>query len=587
MACAHGESVTFAAPRKSPDFRWVAGGLATRALVSTTGAEEGRRATRGKRHGGGRSSGCRFGWLVLVGCHDRQSETALQLWAMGREGEVVQRLVPEFERAHPGRAGARAADSVERGAREAAHRLRRRRDAGRLPGRQHVDPRARRARRARRRSTSASRRSAAVPRDDFFPASSTPTSIDGRTLRRARGTSTRACSSIAPTCSRAAGYAAPPRTWDDLGRRDDERIKQRAAARALRRAAADDRVGAARHPGARSAAPTLLRDGDRYGDFRSPAFRAAFDFYLDLFRRGLAPRAGAGAGRRTSTRTSPTATSPSTSRGPWNLGEFARRLPAAWPTRGRRRRCRRRDGDCPGVSLAGGASLAIVARLAARRTRRGSWIEFLAEPAQQLEFYRLTGDLPARQSAWRDAGLAATATRGGLLAAARSTCAPTPKIPEWERIARQDHRSTPRARDARRASTSTRRSPRSTATSTRILEKRRWMLRERGRRPARRGRLTRAGGSNPGAAASSRPRSAAIVVFFFVPVAASLLLSFTDFDIYAVAEPRQPALRRARATTAGCSHDPLFWMALRNTALLRAGRRRRCRSRSRSARRCC
>src|SRR5207249_8954935 len=41
----------------------------------------------------------------------------------------------------------------------------------------------------------------------------------------------------------------------------------------------------------------LLRDGDRYGDFRSPAFRRAFDFYLDLFRRGLAPGTGEAAVR--------------------------------------------------------------------------------------------------------------------------------------------------------------------------------------------------------------------------------------------------------------------------------------------------
>ena len=39
----------------------------------------------------------------------------------------------------------------------------------------------------------------------------------------------------------------------------------------------------------------LLRDGDRYGNFQSDAFRTAFAFYLDLFERGLAARAGAGA----------------------------------------------------------------------------------------------------------------------------------------------------------------------------------------------------------------------------------------------------------------------------------------------------
>jgi len=55
-----------------------------------------------------------------------------------------------------------------------------------------------------------------------------------------------------------------------------------------------------------------------------------------------------------------------------------------------------------------------------------------------------------------------------------------------------------------------------------------------------------------------------IGVFFFVPVVASFGLSFTDFDIYAVADPRNMQfvevhnyLELARA--------PVFWTALRNT----------------------
>lgn len=60
------------------------------------------------------------------------------------------------------------------------------------------------------------------------------------------------------------------------------------------------------------------------------------------------------------------------------------------------------------------------------------------------------------------------------------------------------------------------------------------------------------------------PALAAIALFLFVPVFASLLLSFTDFDIYAVAD-----LRRLRFV--GLSNyqtlltEPLFWQALRNT----------------------
>ncbi len=86
-----------------------------------------------------------------------------------------------------------------------------------------------------------------------------------------------------------------------------------------------------------------------------------------------------------------------------------------------------------GASLAGGASLAL-SRTTPRREAAWTLLEFLAEPAQQARFYQLTGDLPARQSAWTDPALAgnryAKAFRQQL-----QHVLPTPPIPEWERIA--------------------------------------------------------------------------------------------------------------------------------------------------------
>jgi len=60
------------------------------------------------------------------------------------------------------------------------------------------------------------------------------------------------------------------------------------------------------------------------------------------------------------------------------------------------------------------------------------------------------------------------------------------------------------------------------------------------------------------------PALALITLFFVVPVAASLLLSFTDFDIYAVADPSRLRMT-GLANYAGLLHDPRFWVALRNT----------------------
>jgi multiple sugar transport system permease protein len=63
------------------------------------------------------------------------------------------------------------------------------------------------------------------------------------------------------------------------------------------------------------------------------------------------------------------------------------------------------------------------------------------------------------------------------------------------------------------------------------------------------------------------PALSAILLFFAVPVAAGLLLSFTDFDLYAIADP-------ANARWVGLDNyarlvrEPLFWRSLANTLLL-------------------
>jgi multiple sugar transport system permease protein len=60
------------------------------------------------------------------------------------------------------------------------------------------------------------------------------------------------------------------------------------------------------------------------------------------------------------------------------------------------------------------------------------------------------------------------------------------------------------------------------------------------------------------------PALSVIVLFFFVPLAASLLLSFTDFDIYAVADLHNLRLVGLE-NYARLLRDPLFWTALKNT----------------------
>ncbi len=62
------------------------------------------------------------------------------------------------------------------------------------------------------------------------------------------------------------------------------------------------------------------------------------------------------------------------------------------------------------------------------------------------------------------------------------------------------------------------------------------------------------------------PALALITVFFALPVGAALILSFTDFDLYSIADPAS-----TRFIGLKNYHDlfasPLFWTALRNTSL--------------------
>ena len=174
----------------------------------------------------------------------------------------------------------------------------------------------------------------------------------------------------------------------------------------------------------------LLADGNTRGAFERPEFRRAFDFYLGLFRDGLAPTAGL-QDIVNMYQEFERGTFAMVVTGPWNLGEFARRLPdslqTAWAT------APLPGPDGPGLSFAGGSSVVMF-----RGTKHpdAAWklIEFLSRPEQQVRFWRLTGDLPARRAAWRDTALTADArTRAFGEQLART--APCPMVPEWEEIA--------------------------------------------------------------------------------------------------------------------------------------------------------
>jgi len=176
----------------------------------------------------------------------------------------------------------------------------------------------------------------------------------------------------------------------------------------------------------------LLRDDATRGNFEGADFRQALGFYQRVFASGYAPAANTnqlgnvwqdfGRGQFAFYVS-----------GPWNLGEFRRRLPASeqgiWDT------TPLPGPGGPGASIAGGASLVIFKR---SRVKPLAWslIDYLGRPAVQLRFYELTGNLPPRRSPWSSAPLAGDEKARAFLDQLERV-RPAPAVPEWERIAKE------------------------------------------------------------------------------------------------------------------------------------------------------
>lgn len=175
----------------------------------------------------------------------------------------------------------------------------------------------------------------------------------------------------------------------------------------------------------------LLKDGARFASFQDPAFRQALAYYLELFRQALAPVVGSSQVANLYQEFARGYFAMYVS-GPWNIGEFKQRLPQALQDQWQTAALPAPQGGYPGVSLAGGASL-VLARTSNHKAAAWRLIEYLSRPEVQVKFYELTGDLPAHRAAWKSRTLAEnphTQAFGLQL----QNVVPTPQIPEWERI---------------------------------------------------------------------------------------------------------------------------------------------------------
>jgi len=406
-----------------------------------------------------------IGTLALGCASSEASETTLRFWAFGREGEVVQELVRDFEREHPG-VRVRVQQIPWTAAHEkllTAHVGRASPDLAQLGNTWipemvtlgALEPL------ERWRAGSSVTPEANYPGiwatnvvgDTLF---GVPWYVDTRVLFYRKDLLARA------------GYRTMPEDWAGWLQ----------AMRAIRRNGGPGKYAIFlpmnEWPpqailGLQQGSPLISADG--YGSFRQPAFARAFDFLLTLYRDSLAPPVR-GSEIANLYQEFGRGTFAMYITGPWNLGEFRRRLPAdlqdAWgtaPLPGP-------EGASSGVSLAGGSSLVL---FRSSRNKAAAWqlIEFLSRPEQQTRFYHLTGDLPARREAWADSALASdSAARAFRIQLTRVV--PTPMVPEWEEVTTRVMDQTEAA--VRGGTTSAHALATLDAEVDRLLERRRFLL---------------------------------------------------------------------------------------------------------------
>ena len=213
----------------------------------------------------------------------------------------------------------------------------------------------------------------------------------------------------------------------------------------------------------------ILKDNASLGNMTSAGFKKALGFYKSLFDDKLAPNAAAaeisnvhdefGRGFFSFYIT-----------GPWQIGEMKRRLPKnlqeAWGT------SQMPGPNGFGASSAGGSSL-VICKTSKKKDAAQKLINFLSKANIQKDFFDLTGDLPARKSSW-DMGNLTTDKYASAFYKQLELAKPSPMAPEWERIA-QDMRIV--AEQMVRGNKSVDETAQNMQTrADKILEKRRYML---------------------------------------------------------------------------------------------------------------
>lgn len=379
------------------------------------------------------------------------------------------------------------------------------------------------------------------------------------------------------------GYPAAPSTWEELT----------AAARKLStRRTSDGRRGYGISLGARSWADLLMTVWQNGGDPlrpTSPAFYGAVQHYIGFFRENLTPTKEAA--DVDLFHAFKTGYLPMFVSGPWMLELIRKELPeldGRWGVS-------MLPGKKSRTSFVGGSNL-VVFKASKQKERAWQFLEFMSDPANQVEWMKITTDLPSVQVAWRapyfnDKPLVQVFGRQLF-----DTASP-PTVAEWEQIASAIDDTMERVvldstqtEDTIRVALA--------ELETRILKLR--SVRTREPRSWRRfgrwagvatllalvglwlttvGRLrSRADGAPAEPPFHFRdffqrdligllftvPALVLLVTFLFLPIAVSFLMSLTDIDIFSINKWRDVQFIGVN-NYLRIVQDPVFWRSLWNT----------------------
>ena len=522
-------------------------------------------------------------WLLplLFSVRSVRAERPLVVWAMGEEGKKIALMARRFEAAHPG-------VTVETQAIpwEAAHAKLLTAVVGGIPpdvsqvgttwmaefatmdALEPLDARA---------ALSATARPEA-----FFPGSLQTCRVDGALFGVPWYVDTRVLFYRKDLLA-SVGYPAAPSTWEELT----------AAARKLStRRTSDGRRGYGISLGARSWADLLMTVWQNGGDPlrpTSPAFYGAVQHYIGFFRENLTPTKEAA--DVDLFHAFKTGYLPMFVSGPWMLELIRKELPeldGRWGVS-------MLPGKKSRTSFVGGSNL-VVFKASKQKERAWQFLEFMSDPANQVEWMKITTDLPSVQVAWRapyfnDKPLVQVFGRQLF-----DTASP-PTVAEWEQIASAIDDTMERVvldstqtEDTIRVALA--------ELETRILKLR--SVRTREPRSWRRfgrwagvatllalvglwlttvGRLrSRADGAPAEPPFHFRdffqrdligllftvPALVLLVTFLFLPIAVSFLMSLTDIDIFSINKWRDVQFIGVN-NYLRIVQDPVFWRSLWNT----------------------